>query len=142
MSALTLAWDSGTGPVAVLACPPGEQHDLGLLSFGVVLGRAGWRVRYLGADTPVDTLGSAVALLRPDLVVLSSVLASRLEAAAEALDGLPGEAREALRSARFVVAGAGADDAVAERLGAVRLEGDPVEAARRLSDRTGTRSAR
>jgi methanogenic corrinoid protein MtbC1 len=142
LSALTLAWDSGTGPVAVLACPPGEHHDLGLLSFGVVLGRAGWRVRYLGADTPVDTLGSAVTLLQPDLVVLTAVRREPLDEAAQAFETLPEQAREALRRARFVVAGAGADAPVAARLGAALLQGDPVVAARRLSDRAGTRGRR
>ena len=52
LGALSLTWGVGNGPVAVLACPPGEFHDIVLLSFGVLLGRAGWRIRYLGPDTP------------------------------------------------------------------------------------------
>ena len=28
LSSLSLAWDAGTGPMAVLACPAGERHDL------------------------------------------------------------------------------------------------------------------
>lgn len=135
LSSLSMAWDSGTGPVAVLACPPGERHDLGLLSFGVVLGRAGWRVRYLGADTPVDTLGSAVELLAPDLVVLSAVRTAPLVEAVEQLGRLGEGARSALAAARFVVAGSGATAEVAAQLGATLLEGDPVAVARRLSDR-------
>ena len=38
LGALSLTWGVGTGPVAVLACPPGEFHDIVLLSFGVLLG--------------------------------------------------------------------------------------------------------
>ena len=49
-------WDSGEGPRAVLACAPGEQHDLGLIAFGLTLNRRGWRITYLGPDTPVDSL--------------------------------------------------------------------------------------
>src|SRR5581483_9649680 len=30
---LARGWGRGIGPVAVLACAPGEQHDLGLLAF-------------------------------------------------------------------------------------------------------------
>jgi len=41
--------------VAVLACAPGEQHDIGLLMLAVLLRADGWRVEFLGADTPVDT---------------------------------------------------------------------------------------
>ena len=43
---------SGSGPLAVLACLPGEQHDLGLIAFGLALRARGWRIVYLGADTP------------------------------------------------------------------------------------------
>src|ERR687898_537560 len=38
---------------AVLACAPGERHDLGLLMLAVLLGAEGWHVEYLGADMPV-----------------------------------------------------------------------------------------
>ena len=38
---------------AVLACAPGERHDLGLLMLAVLLRADGWEVAYLGADTPL-----------------------------------------------------------------------------------------
>ena len=34
---LARGWDSGTGRRALLACPSGELHDLGLLCFGIAL---------------------------------------------------------------------------------------------------------
>jgi len=53
---------------AVLACAPGERHEIGLLMLAVLLRSDGWQVAYLGADTPfadanelADTL-DAVAL--------------------------------------------------------------------------------
>ncbi len=52
---------AGVRGVAVLACVPGEQHELGLLMFAVLLRAEGWQVAYLGADTPV---ADAVALAR------------------------------------------------------------------------------
>ncbi len=136
LAVLALAWDAGTGPLAVLACPPGEQHELGLLAFGVVLGRAGWRVRYLGADTPVATLGSAVEALGPELVVLSAVRPDPLVEAADQLRELPGAARQALTAAQLVIAGAGATEQVAHRLGARLLSGDPVQAAQGVGHRS------
>ena len=39
---------------AVLACPQGERHELGLMMLAIALRRDGWKVIYLGADTPVD----------------------------------------------------------------------------------------
>ena len=43
----------GGGPLALLACPPGERHDIPLLCFGLVLRSHGWRILFLGADTPI-----------------------------------------------------------------------------------------
>jgi MerR family transcriptional regulator, light-induced transcriptional regulator len=37
---------------AVLACAPGEGHEIGLLMLAVLLRSDGWQVAYLGADTP------------------------------------------------------------------------------------------
>ena len=39
--------------VAVLACAPGERHEIGLLMLAVLLRADGWQVAYLGPDTPV-----------------------------------------------------------------------------------------
>jgi methanogenic corrinoid protein MtbC1 len=44
---------------AVLACAPGEHHEIGLLMLAVMLRSDGWQVAYLGADTP---FADAVAL--------------------------------------------------------------------------------
>jgi MerR family transcriptional regulator, light-induced transcriptional regulator len=50
----TLAEPRGAvrGP-AVLACAPGEQHELGLLMLACLLRADGWDVVYLGQSTPV-----------------------------------------------------------------------------------------
>lgn len=132
LATYSLAWDSGTGPLAVLACPAEELHDLGLLCFGVVLGRAGWRVRYLGADTPLVTLASAVLALTPDLVTLSAVDEEPLRGAAAGLDELSEDAAAALAATHVGVGGAGASAEIAGLLGGTHLDGDPVDAARRL----------
>src|SRR5512144_3283737 len=67
LASLARGW--GHGPQALLACAPGDLHDLPLLAFGIALHRTGWRVRYLGADTPLADLTRMAADLRPDLVV-------------------------------------------------------------------------
>ena len=45
---LARGWDGGDGPRAVLACPTGEEHDLGLIAFGLALREHGWRIALLG----------------------------------------------------------------------------------------------
>ena len=42
---LARGWGLGLGPTAVLACLPAEQHDLGLIAFGLALRSRGWRDR-------------------------------------------------------------------------------------------------
>jgi methanogenic corrinoid protein MtbC1 len=46
---------------AVLACAPGEWHEVGLLMLAILLRADGWQVAYLGPNTPV---ADAVALAR------------------------------------------------------------------------------
>ena len=72
----------GVRGTAVLACAPGEHHDLGLLMLAVALRADGWRVEYLGADTPVE---SAVRVRRRGSVARCSASA---RPAATSLDGL------------------------------------------------------
>ncbi len=52
LAGLARGWGNGHGPRAVLACPPGELHDLALMVFGIVLHRSGWRIDYLGMRHP------------------------------------------------------------------------------------------
>jgi methanogenic corrinoid protein MtbC1 len=125
LAGLARAWGGGHGPHVLLACAPGELHDIGLMAFGIVLQRLGWRVGYLGADTPVDTLLETADRLGPDLVVLSATAPELFTAAASDLSPLA-------RSRALAIGGAGASDWVAETTGARMLAGDPVSAARAL----------
>jgi MerR family transcriptional regulator, light-induced transcriptional regulator len=65
-----------TAPVApapglLCACPAGERHELGLLTFAYTMQQAGWHVCYLGADLPLYELQYACQHLQPALVALS-----------------------------------------------------------------------
>ena len=121
---LARGWDGGSGPRALLACPSGELHDLGLICFGIALRSHGWRITYLGADTPQSTLIEAAAQLTPNLIVLAATRPSRLR-------GLAGEARTA--TTPIAIAGRGATRRLADELGATLLDVDPVTAAARVA---------
>jgi MerR family transcriptional regulator, light-induced transcriptional regulator len=123
---LARGWGDGRGPWALLACPPGEQHDLALLAFGIVLHRNGWRVSYLGADTPMDDLARTAQETGPELTVLAAVVPGRYQEQAADLARLAAVAPLGL-------AGAGATQALASAAGARLLPGDPVTEAQRLS---------
>jgi DNA-binding transcriptional MerR regulator len=119
--ALARLWGRGGGPLAILACAPGEQHDVGLLAFGIVLRSHGWRVLFLGADTPFETLARAAETSRAALAVVTSVDAARLEAGAVQLARLA-------TATPLALAGPGASEPLCDRLGARYLDGDLVAA--------------
>jgi DNA-binding transcriptional MerR regulator len=116
---LARGWGQGVGPLAVLACAPGEQHDLGLVSFGLSLRARGWRIAFLGPDTPMGTLIETTDLLGPQLVVVSATAPQRLSRVRDELTALG-------RAAPLALAGAGARPALAEAVGAKLMAGDPV----------------
>ena len=57
---------------AVLACAPGERHELGLLSLAVLLQADGWLTVYLGTDTPLDAAVTTALRTDADLLCLSA----------------------------------------------------------------------
>lgn len=128
--ALARGWDRGSGPRALLAAPPEELHDLGLIAFGLALRERGWRITFLGADTPVETVLDTANRIAPQLVVLVTLLPSRFGKVAQ-------ELRALVEAWPVVLAGAGATPEVAARVGADYADDGPLEAAERLS-RVGT----
>jgi DNA-binding transcriptional MerR regulator len=122
LHALARGWDAGVGPRAVLACPSDERHDLGLLCFALALRGRGWRVCYLGADTPTPAIEDVAAQLDAELVVVGAVRAEPLVGVAAPLAGLS-------ESRRVCIGGRGASAALAARVGAEQLPEDPIAAA-------------
>src|SRR4051812_25736394 len=127
--ALARFWSRGTGPLALLACAPGETHDITLLAFALVLRSHSWWILFLGADTPIATLAEAAETTRPALTVVSSFDPDRLDAHADELSRLAQQAPLAL-------AGPGATDELCARLGVRRLNGDLVASAGELARQT------
>jgi methanogenic corrinoid protein MtbC1 len=126
LAGLARGWGSGHGPRAVLACPPGEQHDIGLMIFGIVLNRNGWRIDYLGASTPVEELERSVEAMDPDLVVLAATLPETLEPLRPKLAALA-------RRVPLAIAGPGATPEIATAVGARLMAGDLVTEAEQIT---------
>lgn len=107
---------------AVLACPPGELHDLPLVMTAAALRTRGCRVTFLGANTPVGAIAEVAGRVTADVIVVGSPFAERFETSA----------REFARLGRVLglaIGGAGASPALGRRLHATYLEGGPVQAA-------------
>ena len=122
---LARGWSQGIGPAAVLACAPGEQHDLGLLAFGIALRARGWRIVYLGTDTPVASVTDAVRTCKADLAVVSAVNPRAFRRCASELEELAG-------LTHLCLGGAGASKAQLQA-DVVSLTGDPVAEAEQLA---------
>jgi methanogenic corrinoid protein MtbC1 len=122
---LARGWGRGVGPVALLACLPGEHHDLGLIAFGLALRSLGWRIAYLGADTPLETLERTAEAVEPALLVVSATSDERLAPAVPQLTRLA-------RNYRVGLGGSAAAGSDAHHLGLLRLSGDPVAEAERI----------
>jgi DNA-binding transcriptional MerR regulator len=118
--ALASRWDQGVGPRALLACAPGELHDLPLVMFGLALRERGWRILFLGADTPLEVVASTASAEKSDLVVLASARL-REPAPVEELSAIAAASRLALAGRWPIV-----------DVPALRLEGDAVELAASL----------
>lgn len=54
----------------LLACAPGEWHELSLIIFGVLLRRLRWPVVNLGQSTPLEDLAGFIQQIKPSVVVL------------------------------------------------------------------------
>jgi methanogenic corrinoid protein MtbC1 len=122
---LARGWGQGRGPLALLACAPHELHDLGLICFGLALRARGWRIAFLGADTPVDSLLRTADELHPELVVVTATAAQRFTA-------VRSELSELAEVTRLGIAGAGATSKLAAAVSAELLDGGPVSQADRV----------
>ena len=125
LAGLARGWGGGNGPRTVLACPSGELHDLGLMIFGIALRQRGWRIAYVGSDTPLEELTRVVEATRPELVVLAVTVPGGLEPHLADLTTLA-------RLAPLALAGAGATQQVADAARARLLTQDPVTAAEQV----------
>jgi DNA-binding transcriptional MerR regulator len=123
---LARLWGRGSGPLALLACAPGELHDISLLAFGLILRSHGWRVLFLGADTPLPTLHQTATTTGPAVIVLATFTSAPVEAEGLAL-------RRLGRIAPLFLAGPGASAELSRHLRVRRLAGDLIEAAHEVA---------
>lgn len=123
---LARGWGAGRGPLAVLACAPADQHDLALMCFGLILRGEGWRITFLGPNTPLPTITETARVVQPTVVVLTATLTQQL-------DGHDEDLVELARTVPLALAGGGASAGLAERVGAQYLGDDPVTSALRVA---------
>lgn len=90
--------------LAIAACMPGEDHQLGLQILAYFLSRRGVRVLYLGSNLPFEELRRACEATRPDALLLS---VSRRPIFKRQQAGLVRLLREVNHETRFYLGGRG-----------------------------------
>jgi methanogenic corrinoid protein MtbC1 len=112
----TFRWPVGARK-GIVACVPGERHELGARIAADLLVDAGWDVLFVGADVPLVALADRIRHERPAFVGLSVGMATRLPEVNEALALL----RSAAPDVKWIVGGRAAAEA-----GGGALEADAV----------------
>ncbi|MBA2485362.1 MAG: MerR family transcriptional regulator [Nitrospira sp.] len=79
------------GSKVVVACPPGEEHDIAALAVAYRCRVRGCRVYYLGANVPVTALTKLCHDVDPDLTIISFPLALSETKATEVIQALAQE---------------------------------------------------
>jgi methanogenic corrinoid protein MtbC1 len=125
--------DSGGGVhgIVILACAPGERHELGLMMATLALRRDGWKIVYLGADTPLRDAFAFAEKVSANVVALSISMDER----GAALEKELGKARPPA-GVRLVLGGAASTRGMSRRVGAVHAGGklaDAVKTVRTLA---------
>ena len=82
-----------TGPRLLLACLPGELHEIGVLLFALSTHDNGFRIVLLGANMPLEDLPAVVRRAEIDAIVLSGSIEPEPELLPERLPKLVAEAR-------------------------------------------------
>ena len=93
------------GAKVVVACPPGEEHDIAALAVAYRCRVRGCRVYYLGANVPVAALTKLCHEVEPDLTIISFPLAFPETTATEIIRSL---AQEVSPASHITVGGHGA----------------------------------
>ena len=93
------------GAKVVVACPPGEEHDIAALAVAYRCRVRGCRVYYLGANVPIASLANLCRTVKPDLTLISFPLAQSDDKATELVEHLT---REVTPASRVAVGGNGA----------------------------------
>jgi len=93
------------GAKVVVACPPGEEHDIAALAVAYRCRVRGCRIYYLGANVPIASLTNFCGKVNPDLTIMSFPLALSEVNATDLVQALT---HEVVPASRLAVGGHGA----------------------------------
>jgi DNA-binding transcriptional MerR regulator len=78
----------GPRGTAVLCCVPGERHEIGLFALAVLLAADGWRIVYLGPDTPLESAAELAEAVDATTLCVAATMPGTAAAAEAELDAI------------------------------------------------------
>jgi methanogenic corrinoid protein MtbC1 len=125
----TFSWATD-GPKAILACVPGERHELGARMAADLFANDGWNIIYVGADVPQEALLGLVLREAPLFVGLSLGMLDRVAAARDVI----AELRRAAPQTRIIVGGRVAASPQIAPIDAIVIAGPASKAVEQLRE--------
>ncbi len=74
------------GNKAIISASPNEYHEIGARMVADVLRVNGWNTRYLGSNTPTDSIIELMESFKPDILALSVTIPFNIEKARDIID--------------------------------------------------------
>jgi len=88
---------------AIITSACNEYHEMGAWMLSDLLSNDGWKVTYLGANTPVKDLLEMACSIKPDIVAISVTMPYNLVNAVEVINGI--KANPALKKVKTLAGG-------------------------------------
>ncbi|HSG49981.1 MAG TPA: cobalamin-dependent protein [Longimicrobiales bacterium] len=141
LSSLDEELPSGGERVAVVTTAPTETHEFGAWMVSDVLRAAGWSVRFLGSQLPVEEILHYLRLARPEVLAVSVTLEIHLPSLRELVQAL--RADEELQDLPVLVGGQAfaAGDRVWRSAGADAMARDAREVVEAVTELAGAPAA-
>ncbi|HEX3053606.1 MAG TPA: B12-binding domain-containing protein, partial [Aggregatilineaceae bacterium] len=73
---------------AIIACLSGNYHEIGPRMLADFMQMAGFNTRFLGADTPEDSLMSMISSIKPDVIGLPATTQEQVQSVQTAIERL------------------------------------------------------
>lgn len=93
---------------AIVTAGPNEFHETGAWMISDALERMGWKVRYLGANTPAEDLLDMMHEFSPDIIAVSVTMPFNILKAKEMIEAIRGDER--LKSVHILIGGRAFND--------------------------------
>ena len=113
----------------------GDLHDLGQNLVSVTLTAAGFKVVSLGCDVPPERFVEETARLKPDVLGLSALLTTTMQAQGDVIEAL--QAAGLRNGTRVIVGGAVANQRWADEIGADAYGADAIDGLNKIKALVG-----